>query len=118
MNKNHLQRILLSAFALAVALSAPMSAPAQDAKQPYPTMAPLEQYLMDRDAEIARLVRPGSQGHQLDGFIRCCYDRRVGPAPPPAKLFVMSPEPRAEPHGGIWAASLAPRPRSGNPDQQ
>ncbi len=27
--------------------------PAQDAKNPYPSMAPLEQYLMDRDAEIA-----------------------------------------------------------------
>jgi hypothetical protein len=29
------------------------SVPAQDAKNPYPSMAPLEQYLMDRDAEIA-----------------------------------------------------------------
>jgi len=26
---------------------------AQDAKSPYPNMAPLEQYLMERDAEIA-----------------------------------------------------------------
>jgi len=43
----------LSAFALAAALSAPKPAPAQDAKQPYPAMAPIEQYLMDRDAEIA-----------------------------------------------------------------
>jgi hypothetical protein len=43
----------LSAFALAAAVIAPKSAPAQDAKQPYPAMAPIEQYLMDRDAEIA-----------------------------------------------------------------
>ncbi len=53
MNRNQIHGILLSAFALAASLSAPSPAPAQDAKQPYPTMAPVEQYLMDRDAEIA-----------------------------------------------------------------
>src|ERR1700733_11048144 len=39
-----------------VAAQEPAVAPhdaAQDAKDPYPTMAPVEQYLMDRDAEIA-----------------------------------------------------------------
>ena len=46
MNKNLL-------FVLAAAVSAPTPALAQDAKQPYPAMAPIEQYLMDRDAEIA-----------------------------------------------------------------
>jgi len=45
--------ILLSAFALAAALIASRPAAAQGAKQPYSIMAPLEQYLMDRDAEIA-----------------------------------------------------------------
>jgi len=50
--RNAIHRFLLSAFALA-ALRAPNTARAQDAKQPYPTMAPVEQYLMDRDAEIA-----------------------------------------------------------------
>jgi hypothetical protein len=45
--------ILLSAFMLVGALSAPWSAAAQDAKQPSASMAPVEQYLMDRDAEIA-----------------------------------------------------------------
>src|SRR5579863_8088876 len=35
---------------------------AQDAKTPYPTMAPIEQYRMDRDAEIAmaRTAAPAS----------------------------------------------------------
>ena len=34
----------------------------QDAKTPYPTMAPIEQYRMDRDAEIAmaRTAAPAS----------------------------------------------------------
>lgn len=36
---------------LAAALA--VSAQAQDAKNPYPAMAPLDRYLMDRDAEIA-----------------------------------------------------------------
>ena len=56
-NKTHI--IFLSAFALVAILSAPRPAAAQDAKQSYPTMAPLEQYLMDRDAEIA-LARSAS----------------------------------------------------------
>ena len=50
-NQTHL--ILLSAFALVAALVASRYAAAQDAKQPYATMAPIDQYLMDRDAEIA-----------------------------------------------------------------
>lgn len=53
MNKNHPSRILLSALALAVTLIASRPAAAQDSKQPYPTMARIEQYLMARDAEIA-----------------------------------------------------------------
>jgi hypothetical protein len=50
-NKTHIK--LFSAFALVAALSAPRPAPAQDTQQPYATMAPVEQYLMDYDAEIA-----------------------------------------------------------------
>ncbi len=59
-NKTHI--IFLSAFALVAILSAPRPAAAQDAKQSYPTMAPLKQYLMDRDAEIglARSAAPQS----------------------------------------------------------
>jgi hypothetical protein len=46
--------IALTVFVLALALGVAGQAQAQDAKNPYPTsMAPLDQYLMERDAEIA-----------------------------------------------------------------
>lgn len=53
MERKKMYSILLSAFMLVAALSAPGPAAAQDAKQPYASMAPVEQYLMDRNAEIA-----------------------------------------------------------------
>jgi hypothetical protein len=54
MKRNTVKMIALALFALALALGAAWHAQAQDAKNPYPTsMAPLDQYLMDRDAEIA-----------------------------------------------------------------
>ena len=40
-------------FGLLVVLTAAWQAHAQDNKRPYPNMAPLDQYLMDRNAEIA-----------------------------------------------------------------
>jgi hypothetical protein len=46
--------IKATSFAMVVLLGAAWQAQAQDAKTPYPSMAPLEQYLMaDRNAEIA-----------------------------------------------------------------
>jgi len=45
--------IALGTLALVVGLNAALQAQAQDAKTPYPTMAPIGQYLMDRNAEIA-----------------------------------------------------------------
>jgi hypothetical protein len=50
------------ALALALALSTAWNAQAQDAKNPYPSMAPIEKYLMDRVAEItlARSAAPPS----------------------------------------------------------
>ena len=45
--------IALGAFALVIGLGELRHAHAQDATGPYPNMAPLEQYLMDRNAEIA-----------------------------------------------------------------
>ena len=61
MQRKKTHTTLLSALAFVVALSATRSA-AQDNKQPYATMAPVEQYLMDRDAEIAlaRSAAPGA----------------------------------------------------------
>ena len=56
--KNHMKRktvklIALRLFALALALGVARHTQAQEAKTPDPTMLPLDQYLMDRDAEIA-----------------------------------------------------------------
>src|SRR5579864_4478125 len=53
MTRNQIRITLLSGFALVAALIASRPVAAQDAKQPYPSMAPIEQYLMDRAAEIA-----------------------------------------------------------------
>jgi hypothetical protein len=53
MTRNQMRITLLSGFALVAALTASRLVAAQDAKQPYPNMAPIDQYLMDRDAEIA-----------------------------------------------------------------
>ena len=47
MRRKKMYSIQLSAFMLGAALSATWPAAAQDAKQPYPSMAPVEQYLMD-----------------------------------------------------------------------
>ena len=53
MKRNTVAIIALGFFAPALALGVARHAQAQDAKTPYPTMLPLDQYLMDRDAEIA-----------------------------------------------------------------
>ncbi len=55
-------RTALRSFALVVLLGAAWRAQAQDAKAPYPSMAPLDQYLMDQKAEItlARSAAPES----------------------------------------------------------
>jgi hypothetical protein len=63
MKRNPVKMIAWGFFALALALSAARRAQAQDAKNPFPTsMAPIDQYLMDRDAEIdlARSAAPPS----------------------------------------------------------
>ena len=54
MQREIVRIITLPAFALAVVLCAARPVPAQDAKTPYPNMAPVEQYMMaDRNSEIA-----------------------------------------------------------------
>lgn len=53
MTGNQIRITLLGGFALVAALIASRPVAAQNATQPYPNMAPIEQYLMDRDAEIA-----------------------------------------------------------------
>jgi len=54
LNQTIVKVIASAAFALVLVLGACWQAQAQDAKERYPRMAPLEQYLMaDRNAEIA-----------------------------------------------------------------
>jgi hypothetical protein len=54
MTRKRFQAIVSLSFALILILDLGWQAQAQDAKGPYPDMAPLDQYLMaDRDAEIA-----------------------------------------------------------------
>jgi hypothetical protein len=62
MKRSGLPTLVFTAFAFLVALSAAWLIKAQDAKSPYPGMAPVDQYLMDRNAEIglARSAAPES----------------------------------------------------------
>jgi hypothetical protein len=58
-------------LALVAVLGVAWTAQAQDAKTPYPSMAPLDQYLMDRDAEIAlaRSAAPPSVSQDAEVMI-------------------------------------------------
>ncbi len=53
MRRKNLRTSAMRSFTLLVALCAAWTAPAQDTKTTYPSMAPLDQYLMERNAEIA-----------------------------------------------------------------
>jgi hypothetical protein len=53
MNRKRFQAIASLSVALILIVGTTWQAQAQNATGPYPSMAPLEQYLMDRDAEIA-----------------------------------------------------------------
>lgn len=65
MKRNTVKMIALPCFGLALAFGAARHAQAQEAKTPYPSMASLDQYMMDRDAEIAlaRSAAPDSISH-------------------------------------------------------
>src|SRR3984957_16883926 len=69
MKRMILRTIAVKSFALVFALSVAWQAQAQDAKTQYPSMAPLNQYLMvDRNAEIAlaRSAAPESVSHDAE----------------------------------------------------
>jgi hypothetical protein len=53
MRKKKVGAVAITSFALLVVLGTAHQAMAQDGKTTYPSMAPIEQYLMDRTAEIA-----------------------------------------------------------------
>src|ERR1700683_2088101 len=72
MKRKIIRRIALGSFALGVVLGAAWQAHAQDAKAPYPNMAPVDQYLIaDRDAEIAlaRSAAPESISHDAEVMV-------------------------------------------------
>jgi hypothetical protein len=72
MQRNILKRSVLMCAALVVMLGLAWHARAQDAKPSYPTMAPIEQYLMsDRNAEIAlaRSAAPESISKDADVMV-------------------------------------------------
>jgi hypothetical protein len=73
MTRNQMQSNFQNAFVLVFALiaAAALPAAAQDANQTYPTMAPVEQYLMDRDAEIAlaRSAAPDAISHDASVIV-------------------------------------------------
>jgi hypothetical protein len=52
-NRKTLRTTALGGFALVALIAAPWRAQAQAVKEPYPTMAMLDHYLMERNAEIA-----------------------------------------------------------------
>jgi hypothetical protein len=52
-NQRTIQTIAFATVTFVAVLCTPQAGRAQDAKNPYPSMAPLDQYLMDRDVEIA-----------------------------------------------------------------
>jgi len=53
MQRKLFKLLAIGGFALVVMISPARPAQSPDSKTPYPNMAPLEQYLMERDAEIA-----------------------------------------------------------------
>ena len=61
--------IALGGFALVAALAPRWQAQAQAAKEPYPIMAPLDQYLMERNAEIALARSAAPQSISQDAEI-------------------------------------------------
>ena len=66
MRKQKVGAIAIKSFALLVVLGTAYQAMAQGATTPYPTMSPIEQYLMDRTAEIA-LARSAAPSSISDG---------------------------------------------------
>src|SRR5579864_1667641 len=71
MKRKTLRTLAFSLFALVVMLPATRPATAQETKTQYPTMAPLDQYLMERNAEIAlaRSAAPPSISQDADVMV-------------------------------------------------
>jgi hypothetical protein len=81
MRRNTLRTFAVRSFALVVVLGAAWKTHAQDIKAPYPSMAPLDQYLMERNAEIAlaRSAAPESISNDAEVMVlgRHAYETAV-----------------------------------------
>jgi hypothetical protein len=71
MNRKALRTIGLTNFAVLVVLAAVWQAQAQEVQTKYPTMASLDQYMMERNAEIelARSAAPESISHDAEVMV-------------------------------------------------
>lgn len=71
MNSIRLAAFAVSRFALSLGVASATRVAGQDHKTSYPGMAPLDRYLMDRNAEtaLARPAAPGSLSPDFDVFI-------------------------------------------------
>ena len=71
MNRRTLRPMALTSLALLVLLGTGGQITAQDVKATYPSMAPIEQYLMDRSSEIelARSAAPESISHDAEVMV-------------------------------------------------
>src|SRR5579864_1004257 len=71
MRKKKIGTIAIKSFALLVVLAMAHRAMPQDTNSPYASMAPVEQYLMDRDAEIAlaRSAAPDAISHDASVIV-------------------------------------------------
>jgi hypothetical protein len=77
MNAKKCAAVAALSFSLTVACAGPGQTQAQDDKNKYPNMAPLNQYMMERDAEIARCVQhPKSRllsSDYVTGVVACRF---------------------------------------------
>jgi hypothetical protein len=67
--KRKVKAIAFTSLALMIVLAAARPAEAQDVKTPYPNMAPLDQYLMERNAEIALARSAAPDSISLDAEV-------------------------------------------------
>jgi hypothetical protein len=76
MEQKTLRTISISSLALLATLVAVLSAQAQETKTTYPSMAPPDQYLMERDAEIAlaRTAAPASISQDAEVMVLGRHD--------------------------------------------
>src|SRR5256885_13553012 len=70
MQRKILRTIAVASFALVVGRGAAGQARAQDGKAAYPNMAPLDQYLMERNAEIALAQSAAPESISRDAEVR------------------------------------------------